>query len=188
MKKQVSYLLIIAFVLCSSIAQSQIYGGLGTGYIAPFSKFEESNKSSSSYIINLENRYYCNIWYGLKIEYSEFQSSDNLPSTSPYYENMVNFMPQVRYNFLGLNCYDNSVFPYLQLGLSINSIGRTDNSSRLGLGFSGGGGVSYGFNAFSTCFILDGNVSYNMPNIIVRDELRDEIQFMHINLTLNVKL
>lgn len=167
---------------------AQIYGGIGAGYIQPFSDFELINKSSISYIANIENRYYCKLWYGVKFEYSEFDPADALSPDLPYYNNILNISPQIRYNFLGLNCYDNVVFPYLQLGLTISSAGMTDNSSRLGLGALGGGGVSYGFSLFNTCLLLDANASYNMPNIILKDDLRTEIQYLHINLILNVKL
>lgn len=187
--KQISLIVIIlSAIFFPQISFSQIYGGIGAGYIQPFSAFEESNNAAMSYIVNIENRYYCRLWYGLKFEYSEFEPADAIEAGQPYYENMLNFTPQIRYNFLGLDCYDNVAFPYLQLGMTISSAGRTDNSSRLGLGFVGGGGVSYGFNLFKTCFILDANASYNMPNYFLKDELREDIQYLHLNLTINVKL
>ena len=188
MKYKVLLFAVVLTIFVSQNSNSQIYAGLGAGLIQPFSDFEEINKSTMSYIINLENRYYCRLWYGVKFEYSEFDPADGLDTETPHYTNMLNITPQVRYNFLGLNCYDNVAFPYLQLGLMISSAGSTDNSSRLGLGALGGGGVSYGFNMFKTCFLLDANASYNLPNIILKDDVRTDIQYLHLNLTLNVKL
>lgn len=175
-------------LLAYQVSSAQIYGGFGGGYIQPFSDFEAINKSTNSYLLNLENRHYCKLWYGVRFEYSEFDPVDNLDPIIPHYQNILNITPNVRYNFLGINCYDNVVFPYLQLGLVFSSASSTDNSSKLGIGAVGGGGVSYGFNLFKTCFILDANAAYNVPNIILKDDVRTEIQYLHINLTLNMKL
>jgi hypothetical protein len=189
MKQSNVFLILFLFTTLTNIpAFSQFYAGAGAGFAMPFGKFEETNKSATTYLINLENRYYCKFWYGLKIEYSSFDSTSNLPATTPFYKDMVNITPQIRYNFLGLNCYQDAAFPYLQLGLSISSIGRSDNSGRLGLGGLVGGGFSYGFTVFNTCMMLDANASYNMPNIILKDSARANIEFLHLNLTLNVKL
>ncbi|MBX3044304.1 MAG: outer membrane beta-barrel protein [Candidatus Kapabacteria bacterium] len=188
MKKVILLIVLILTISAANNSLAQIYGGLGVGYVQPFSDFEEINKPAMSYIVNLENRYYCKLWYGVKFEYSEFDPQDGLNPDAAVYTNMLNITPQVRYNFLGLNCYDNVAFPYLQLGLTLSSAGNTDNTSRFGLGALGGGGVSYGFNLFRTCFLIDLNASYNMPNIILKDEERIDIQYLHLNLILNVKL
>lgn len=188
MKFKYLLLLTISGLLCFQVSYSQIYAGLGGGFLQPFGKFEETNKSAPSYIVNLENRYYCKLWYGVKFEYSDLKPVDGLDAATPYYNNILNISPQIRYNFLGLNCYDNVAFPYLQLGLTISSAGRSDNTARLGLGALGGGGVSYGFSLFDACFLLDANASYNLPNVILKNDKRDNIEYLHINLILNVKL
>lgn len=181
-------LLLIFSILSNSSIFSQVYVGAGAGYKMPFSKFEETNKKAMTYTFNLENRYYCKLWYGIKAEFSSPDSSDNLPLNEPYYKDFVNIIPNVRYNFLGGNCYESKIFPFLQAGLIISSIGRTDDSKRLGLGLLAGGGFSYGFTLFKHCMSLDGGVYYNLPNIIMRDSARSNIEYLNVNLTLNIKL
>jgi len=188
MRMKLLIILFGLFIIMNQNLQSQLYGGLGAGYIQPFGEFDEINKSALSYSVNLENRYYCRLWYGVRLDYSEFEAKDGLDSTIPHYNNILNITPQFRYNFLGLNCYDDVVFPYLQLGMIISSAGSSNNSSRLGLGALGGGGLSYGFNIFKTCFLVDLNASYSMPNILIKDNTRKEIHYLHLNLILNVKL
>ncbi|GAB1371030.1 hypothetical protein MASR1M45_10920 [Candidatus Kapaibacterium sp.] len=183
--------LFLAIIIClspSTLSYGQLYFGAGAGYQMPFGTFEESNNSSMTYIIQLDNRYYCKFWYGLRIEYSEFEAKDNLAPQTPVYNDILNITPQIRYNFLSQNCYDDVVFPYLQAGLSFSSLGRSDSTSRFGIGALAGGGFCYGFSLLNSCMMLDANVSYNMPNIVIKDELRDNVQFLHLNLTLNVKL
>lgn len=188
MKNNKTFFLISIFLFSFLTAKSQMYVGAGLGINEPLSDYKEINKSSVFYILNLENRYYCKLWYGLKIEYSEPEKTADLDTLTPFYRNITNITPNIRYNFLGLNCYENSLFPYLQAGLTISSIGKSDNSSRLGLGFLAGTGINYGFILFKRCFILDANISYNSPNIILRDDLRENIVYIHANLVLNIKL
>ncbi|MCX6146426.1 MAG: hypothetical protein NTW25_04140, partial [Candidatus Kapabacteria bacterium] len=64
----------------------------------------------------------------------------------------------------------------------------TDELSRLGLGYSLGGGTAYSFTLFNTCMMLDLNLLYASPNSILSADGRTNMNYINVGLALSVAL
>jgi len=182
------YVIIIIFMTAISVSKSNYYLGAGVNYMMPSGDFSEINKSALGFNMQLESRAYCNWWFGVRLDYYQPDPVDNLAITEDYYENMLIISPGFRYNFLGSDCKEYNFVPYGQIQLPFSSIGKTDESSRLGIGAIGGAGIAYSFRVFDMCWMIDANARYAFPNIIYRDDARDAIRYLDLSLTLSLRL
>lgn len=188
--KKFILLLAITFLFSSYNSFSQnLYGGIGGNYYLPLDDFSQVNENSIGFNLHLERRF-CNIWYGLNIDYANFQPKGDIDISDEYVENMLTISPTVKYNYLCLfrECNSFNWFPYVQMGLNISSITSTDDLGKLGVGVSPGFGLAYSFLLFKQCMMLDGNVQYMLPNAIYRDEDRANITTLKVGLNLSVKI
>lgn len=185
--KRLLYLLFFLLLLYNSPQmESQIYFGLGPSYMLPQTNFKEVNKETFGLNIQLESRVYCKLWYGLRFDYHTLAKVDEI--VPEYFEEYILISPQIRYNLFCADNYTNKIIPYLQFLFNISSIEGTDQRDRLGLGLSGGLGLSFGFELFNKCWLFDLNGIYAAPNAITRAEGRQNLQSINISLTLSIGL
>lgn len=176
----------LLFLYAPPELDSQIYFGLGPSYLMPQTNFKDANKESFGLNVQLESRVFCKLWYGLRFDYHSLTKVDEI--VPEYFEEYILISPQVRYNFFGADCYTSKVIPYLQFLFNISSIKGTDERDRLGLGLSGGLGLSVGFELCTKCWLLDLNGNYAAPNAILRADGRQNLQSINISLTLSIGL
>ena len=153
----------------------------------PQGAFKETNQNSVGYNLQLESRAFCNVWYGVRIDYINYQ--ENPANTGlNYLKDAVLLSPEFRYNFFSANCYKNVMLPYLQVMLTYSSIGGTDSANRSGLGAAGGAGLVFPFRLFGACWSFDFNAQYMAPNFIFRSEDRSSVQSFNFSITLGIGL
>jgi hypothetical protein len=186
--KRIFLLVSILGFLILPKAVAQIYIGAGPEIIIPMSDFDKTNKPSLGFNFQIENRFYCKLWYGLKIDYSNINKKDGLPLNTNYYSEYVLISPQIRYNLTNCDNYNKQGFPYLQTGLTFSSVSDFIKSSKFGLGGYLGAGFDYGFTLWKICWIFDFNASYSSPNFIYKSEERNFIQSINVGLNLSVGL
>lgn len=165
---------------------SQFYIGAGPNALIPVNKFDEYCRDSYGLNAILESRIYCNLWYGVRMDYVSFDNRGD--SLGLEFDDAVLISPQIRYNFLIEDCYNDKTIPYIQGMLTISSIGANDNESRLGIGAAAGLGVTLGFDFWDKCWLLDLSGLWSVPNSIYRDSGRFSIQSILLSLTLSMSL
>lgn len=183
--------ILIAFcilLISTTYLKGQLYVGAGAEYLIPQDQLSEVNQESFGISIQLESKRYCNLWYGLRFDYLFLEKLEDLPADTDYFEDAFLISPELRWSFLGKDCYTGKFLPYLQGMVTISSIGGTDNLSRLGLGMGGGGGFAVGFTIFDLCWMFDLNAIYSAPNAIHRAEGRHNLQSINLSLNLSVGL
>lgn len=186
--KKIYTLLILTVILFSARPLiSANYLGIGAGYLIPQGTFADVNSPSAGFNIHYENRSYCKLWYGLQFDYFDMKENTDKIVLN-YYDNLVMVSPQIRYNLFIENCYDTKFFPYVTAKMHFSSLSNTDKSGRFGIGGGLGAGVNLGFNFLSTCWNLDLGALYSSPDLIYRNEKRDGVSAIIINLNLSVGL
>lgn len=186
MKRKFILVLFIVLLCGSEALFAQTYIGAGLNYVTPLSKFKEVNKPTFGWNVQVESRNFCKLWYGLRVDYFNLEKADTL--TTDYYKNFILLSPQIRYNFTNCNDYKKKLIPYIQALFTLSSITGTDEASKLGLGGSVGGGITYGFSLFKTCFLLDLNVLYNADNFIAKVETRPSLESVTASINLSVRI
>jgi hypothetical protein len=186
--KRIFFFVLIFSLFILSQGFSQIYIGAGPDIIIPVADFDNINKPSAGFNFQIENRFFCKLWYGLKIDYANINKKDGLPLNTNYYDQFVLISPQIRYNLTNCDNYHKQGFPYLQTGLTFSSVSDVIKSSKFGLGGYLGAGFNYGFTLWKICWILDFNASYSSPNFIYRAEERNSIQSINVGLNLSIGL
>lgn len=166
----------------------QLYVGAGPEYIIPQDQLSKVNQESFAVNLHIESRMYCNLWFGMRFDYLFLEKADNLLEETNYFEDAFLISPEIRWSFLGKDCYTGKFLPYIQGMCTISSIGGTDNLSRLGFGMGGGGGVALGFQLFELCWMADLNAIYAAPNAIARADGRHNLQSINLSLNLSVGL
>ncbi|MFA6571387.1 MAG: hypothetical protein WCT77_09135 [Bacteroidota bacterium] len=176
------------FFLLPVAAFAQIYVGAGPEYVLPMGELNERNKSAIGVSVQLENRYICQFWYGIRFDYIPFDKKEGLLEGLTYFKNGFYISPEFRYNFVGGDCRKYDWIPYAQGLLTLSSIGNTDEFSRLGVGGALGAGIAYSFSMFNLCWMLDLNAMYSAPNFLYRADGRSSLQSINVGLTLSVRL
>jgi hypothetical protein len=185
MGKYLFFLFILLFaIIPQSRSQAKFYVGAGPDYIMPQGDMKKFNMESLGTSIIIESRNYCRLWYGLRIDQVAFDKVDSARTTQ--FTNAFLLSPGLRYSLVGCDRLFGVFMPYIQAMVTISSIGRVDNTNRLGLGASLGAGAAYGFELFSLCWMLDANALYSAPNAVFRAVDRPSLQ--SINLSLNLSL
>lgn len=187
MIKRILFLFVLLICIYSN-SFSQNYVGIGGNYIIPLSNFKDVNKSSIGYSAHFLSKKYCKIWYGLKLDYFSSDSSSDVLPPNTHFTNVLTISPEVRYNFIPDDCGKYDLVPYANILLNMSSVGNTDELSRLGLGYSLGGGAAYSFTLFNTCMMLDLNLLYASPNSLLSAEGRNNMNYINVGLSLSVAL
>jgi hypothetical protein len=180
--------LISIILLSAEVVSAQLYIGAGPEYAIPQDQLAEVNQESFGVTLQLESRRYCNLWYGLRFDYIFLEKIEDFDEDINFFEDAVLISPQIRWSFLGKDCFTGKFLPYIQGMLTISSIGGTDNLNRLGLGMGGGGGIAIGFTIFDLCWMADLNAIYSAPNAIWRAEPRHNLQSINLSFNLSVEL
>ncbi len=180
------------FLLGLNLFASPYYLSLGVGNIGPTSDFKKFNAPSIGYTFQIQNRGYCNLWYGLRIDYSPLDSSKDATIGSNVFDKYLSFSPELRYVYLLSSKHSlNDVFYLFGQGLiNFSSITRRQPSDdgNFGLGGYLGAGVGYCFILFKTCCTLEFNGMYGSPNFIIKPENRPTLTNYNFGLTLGVRL
>lgn len=166
-------------------SKANLYFGLGGSYNMPYKNLENFNESAFGARLELLNKEYCNLWYGIKFDYFSLERKEQV---FPYFENTLLVQPEIKYAPFVEDCYDNKLVPYIQANITMSSISGTDDQSKLGLGYGFGAGVCYNFKLFDKCFMLDLDGLYSLPNNIYKPENRMKIETLNVGLTLSVNL
>lgn len=176
---------IMIFALGFAKANSALYIGAGGNYLVPMGKFEDFNKESFGFKLEISNKNFCKLWYGLRLDYFSLKEQ---AKTLPHFKKEVLISPVVKYAPFVEECYDNKLIPYLTGQLNISSISGTDELSQLGLGASAGLGFAYNFKLFGKCWMLEAEGLYSAPNTIYRDDDRLNLKSLNVGLSLSVSL
>jgi len=184
-----SIILLMSILLLSfEFSAAQLYVGAGPEYMIPQDQLSNVNQESFGVSVQLESRRYCNLWYGLRFDYLSLEKLEDLAEDVNYFEDALLISPELRWSFLGKDCFTGKFLPYIQGMLTISSIGGTDNLNRLGLGMGGGAGFALGFTLLDLCWMIDLNAIYSAPNAIWRAEGRHNLQSINLSLNLSVGL
>jgi len=186
MRKFLSIAAFLSIFFLPGALFSQFYFGAGVNGLLPQNKFKDMNKEAVGANVVIESRSYCNLWYGVRLDYYSFEKKTD--TTWRYFENGLYFSPQVRYNFLISDCYNDKTIPYLIGMFTISSLGANDDESRFGLGGAFGLGVVMGFDMLGRCWHLDLSGLWSAPNSIARGDGRYSIQSINLGLTLSMSL
>ncbi len=185
MKIILKYLVILILVLFPARSYGQFFAGAGANYMLPFEELDETNDASMGFNLNIESRKFCNLWYGIRIDYIDLQEEDEIDT---FYVDAIYFSPTVKYNFTKSDCYTGNPQIFLQGMLTISSIGGKDRANRMGLGGAAGAGVGVPFALFKKCWSVDFSVLYSAPNFIARADERPVFDLVIMSLNLNIGL
>lgn len=184
--------LIVFLLIVYPAISSPFYFFLGCTNIIPTAKFKETNKTSLGFNISLQERSFCNLWYGFRLDISKLDSLDNVLVGTNYFDSYFLFSPELRYVFLlsEKNKYDDSFYLFLQGLLHFSSITRKQETdeSNLGLGGSLGAGIGFCFKLFKTCWAVEIDGKYSAPNFIFKSKQRPSLSNYNFSLTLGVNL
>lgn len=184
--KYFKFLITFVVIYFSTIdAMANLYVGLGGSYNMPYKNLENYNENTIGYRFEIMNKEYCNLWYGVKIDYFDLKPKEQV---FPYMENTLLIQPELKYAPFVEDCYDNKLIPYLQGNLAFSSISGKDEQSKFGVGYGVGLGIAYNFKLFDKCFMLDLDGLYSLPNNIYKVENRMRIETINVGLTLSINL
>ncbi|MFN3307479.1 MAG: hypothetical protein ACK42Z_09895 [Candidatus Kapaibacteriota bacterium] len=184
--------LVVFLLAVYSLSCSPFYLFLGGSNIIPTGKFKEIDKTSLGFHISFQERSFCNLWYGFRIDVSKLDSLESVPINTNYFDSYLLFSPEIRYVFLlsGNNKYDDTFYFFFQGLFHLSSITRKQeiDESNLGLGASLGTGVGFCFKLFKTCWAIEIDGKYSAPNFILKSKQRPSLTNYNFSLTLGVNL
>ncbi len=178
-------LFLLLSVFCASESKSTLYVGAGGNYLTPLGEFKDFNKEGIGGRLEITNKNYCKLWYGLRFDYFSLKEAGEL---QPHFNKEILVSPVVKYAPFVANCYDNKLIPYVEAMLNLSSISGTDKFSQIGMGASAGIGLAYNFKLFSKCWMLEAEGLYSAPNVIYRDDGRANLKSLNVGLSLSVSL
>lgn len=191
MRHTISLLLLIAFFFFNASA-SPFYLGAGLENIIPQSTFEKTNKQSFGVTLQIQNRALCNLWYGVRIDYSKLDSLENIRIGTNVFDKYFALSPEIRYVWLlsQYRSYYDSFYLFVNGLLNVSSISRRQylDETNWALGGSLGGGIGFGFKLLKLCWIVEMNGQYASPNFILRDNNRPKLTVFNFGLVLGVRL
>lgn len=176
--------LVCAFLLLPINAISSIYYSAGINYLIPTAKFNDQNKNSVGIKLEVMNKNFCRLWYGLRIDQFNLKKKDQVS----YFKKEILISPVVKYSPFVRDCFDNKLLPYIEGQINLSSISGTDNLSNLGLGGGLGLGIAYNFKLFKKCWMIDAEALYSAPNFIYRADKRDNLKSINCGVSLSVSL
>ncbi|MGB9851616.1 MAG: hypothetical protein ACPLPX_01980 [Candidatus Kapaibacteriota bacterium] len=185
-------LLILFFVLFYTTYGSPYYLFVGGENLIPTGSFKETNKPSLGFNFKIENRSFCNLWYGLRFDVSRLDSLEDVPLGTNFFNSYLSLSPEVRYVFLlsDAHSYNDAFYLFLQGLLHFSSIARKQevDESNLGLGGGLGGGIGFGFTLFKLCWAVEFEAIFSSPNFILKADKRPTLSNYNFSLTLGVRL
>ncbi len=168
---------------------SKVYVSAGYANLIPLEKFTDYNANSHGFKLELSNKTYCKLWYGLQLDYIFLKQAEN---PIYYFEKIVSINTFVKYAPFTKECYNKKLIPYLQATFGFSSISPAETflnqGTNLGLGYSAGLGLAYNFTMFKKCIMLEVESVYFAPNEIMRDESRENLQSIKTGINLGVGL
>ena len=181
---------IIFVILFFSVipAYSNYYTGFGVYYHQIQPPNNEMNTDFFSLNLLLENRSKCKLWYGLGVNLAQIGRNDDASADSPFFNNLVQVEPTIRYNFISNSTVNYQFVPYLKTSLLFGYLDAEDRLSNISVGGTFSLGLSYGFNLFNECFMIDFNTGYSGFNTIKRAEDRIFFESFMVGLNLSMKL
>lgn len=169
-----------------------IYANYYTGFGAYYHQIQppnnEMNENFFSLNLQLENRSKCKLWYGLGVNLAQIDRNEDAPANSPFFSNLVQLEPSIRYNLISNNTINYKFVPYLKTSLLFGYLEAEDNLSNISVGGTFSIGLSYGFNLFSQCFMIDLNTGYSGFNTLKRAEDRIFLESFMVGLNLSMKI
>lgn len=191
MKKYLS-LLILFVSLAGTASASPFYFVFGVENIIPQSTFKEINKQSLGFALQIQNRAFCNLWYGIRFDFSKLDSLENTLLGTNVFEKYLALSPEVRYVFLLSESHkiDDSFYLFANGLLTLSSISRRQQTdeSNFGIGGSMGCGIGFGFQLFKLCWTLELNGQYSSPNFILKGSNRPKLTNFNFGLFMGVRL
>ncbi len=160
--------------------------GIGAQYLIPYGDLDEFNESAFGFNLKLESRAFCNVWHGIKLEYTKLSAKDSIVDRIHYFKSYFGLGYNVKYVLWGSACKGSFILPYIQGGLQFSGIDGTDKKSLLGLGGRIGAGAAFPFVVYNRCCSVDLDADFNAPNAFLRAEGRENIQMINVGLTLSV--
>ncbi len=182
-RKFLGVLAFVVFILPINVISS-IYYSAGINYLIPTEKLKDKNKNSVGFKLEVMNKNYCRLWYGLRIDHFNLKKKDQVS----YFKKETLISPVVKYSPFVRDCFDNKLLPYIEGQINMSSISGTDNLSKLGLGGGLGLGIAYNFKLFKKCWMIDAEALYSAPNFIYRADKRDNLKSINCGLSLSVSL
>lgn len=184
--------LILFLIMVYPAVSTPYYLSFGVMNLVPNGKFKETNKPSLGFNFQVQNRYYCNLWYGIRIDFANLDSLENVPVGTNYFSSYFLFSPEIRYVFVlsGKNNYDDTFYLFLQGMLHYSSITRKReiDENNNGLGGAVGAGIGFCFNLFKLCWALELNGMFSAPNFILKSNSRPTLTNYNFGITLGVRL
>lgn len=183
MRLSLALAFLVLLLAASAVAPAQtLFVGLGPSYSIPQGRLADSNQASFGGSVLLGSRKYCQLWTGLRLNYTAYQKKTD--TTRGYYNDAITLSPEVRYFFV-----QPLDFPlYVHGMLSFSGISGTDSASRSGLG----GGLGLGYLLFydSNCsdWFVDMYANYQFPNLFLRADARPSLSAIAVGLSLNLRL
>ncbi|NLO18314.1 MAG: hypothetical protein GX121_00295 [Ignavibacteria bacterium] len=190
MLKKISAFIFIAILLAfpSFSSKANNYFSIGYNFALPTSDFNNVVSNASGVQLKLENRRFCNYWFGVNAEYFFIQNKENIVENV---KNIFALSPNIKFLIFSknnINDYKGNLAIYLSPGLTFSNIEGEDDLSPLGFGGYANIGSRYGFKMFERCASLDFNIKYNLPNFIFKDSDRETFQYIAIGLSLGICL
>lgn len=183
---------VLFFILIQTGLSSPYYLFFGGENLVPTGNFKETNKPALGFNFQLENRSFCNLWYGFRFDFAKLDSLEDVPLGTNYFNSYVMLSPKLRYVFLlsDKHSYNDSFYLLLQGMLHFSSITRKQevDESNLGLGGGIGGGIGFGFTLFKLCWAVEFDALFSSPNFILKSEKRPSLTNYNFGLTLGVRL
>lgn len=181
---------IIFVILYFSIipAYANYYTGFGSYYHQIQPPNIEMNENFFSLNLLLENRSKCKTWYGLGVNLAQIEKNNEAPADSPFFNNLIQVEPAVRYNFISNSTANYKFVPYLKTSLLFGYLDAEDRLGNISVGGTFSLGLSYGFNLFNECFMIDLNTGYSGFNTIERAEDRIFFESFMVGLNLSMKI
>lgn len=188
--------LLFATIFCFSISTfvnaSPYYLGIGVNNLVPTGEFKNLNQSSIGLNFQLQNRSFCNLWYGVRIDYASLDSARRTLAGTRVFDKYLLISPEIRYVYLlsQKRTLDDVFYLFFNGLINISSITskQATNESNFGLGGSLGLGAGLCFNLFHSCWTLEFNGLFSAPNFIFRSKSRLSLTGFNFGVTLGVRL
>ncbi|GAB1430136.1 hypothetical protein MASR2M18_09690 [Ignavibacteria bacterium] len=182
MRLIVSIVIVAAILLALQLpARGQIVAGAGVTYALPQNKFADVNKGSLGGTAALFSRRYCNLWFGLRLDYTSFQEKDSIVKS---YSDAFAFSGEARYFFSP----PTELPLYLQADITVSGIDGKDSANTSGFGGAIGAGALLFYDKHCCDWFIDLNARYNAPNIFLRSDIRPVLPYFHFAASIYFKL
>lgn len=183
--------LVISFIFFTFFinSYSKIYIGAGANYLIPLSDFKELNENSLGINLEIMNKNFCKLWYGLRFDYIPLEKKSEIINN---YERIIALSLSLKYAPFTEDCYDNKLIPFIAGNFGICSIKPNqffiNPGSSVALGGSIGIGLNYNFKLFRKCWMIELEGLYYAPNSIERASQRENLQSINVGLKLSMGL